>query len=208
MSLLTGEPYGPRIRLVSEKAEEESSDDEPESEDEEEARYQKDYPEVPSEFWHIQKLIKYMKAGNQTATMVALCLLKDYDLTDRVRVSIMRFIILYIRLQEKNCQLFITIIQLLYNEMNNFIHIHYSLFIILSLSLKQIIQKAIQEMGGLEVLVNLLETNDIKCQNGSLSVLLQIATSTEMKRYLIDLDITTPLIRMLKHPARDIQVVH
>lgn len=72
----------------------------------------------------------------------------------------------------------------------------------------QIIQKAIQEMGGLEVLVNLLETNDIKCQNGSLSVLLQIATSTEMKRYLIDLDIATPLIQMLKHPARDIQVVH
>lgn len=72
----------------------------------------------------------------------------------------------------------------------------------------QIIQKAIQEMGGLEVLVNLLETNDIKCQNGSLSVLLQIVTSTEMKRYLIDLDITTPLIQMLKHPAKDIQVVH
>ncbi|XP_018310896.1 LOW QUALITY PROTEIN: armadillo repeat-containing protein 4 [Mycetomoellerius zeteki] len=153
VSLLTGEPYGPRIRLVSEKAEEESSDDEPESENEEEARYQEDHPEVPSEFWHIQKLIKYMKAGNQTATMVSLCLLKDYDLTDKI------------------------------------------------------IQKAIQEMGGLEVLVNLLETNDIKCQNGSLSVLLQIATSTEMKRYLIDLDIATPLIQMLKHPARDIQIL-
>ncbi|KAG5316169.1 ARMC4 protein, partial [Acromyrmex insinuator] len=153
ISLLTGEPYGPRIRLVSEKAEEESSDDEPESDDEEKARYQEDHPEVPSEFWHIQKLVKYMKAGNQTATMVSLCLLKDYDFTDKI------------------------------------------------------IQKAIQEMGGLEVLVNLLETNDIKCQNGSLSVLLQIATSTEMKRYLIDLDIATPLIQMLKHPARDIQIL-
>ncbi|TGZ54822.1 Armadillo repeat-containing protein 4 [Temnothorax longispinosus] len=119
VSLLTGEPYGPRIRLVSEKAEEESSDDEPEY-------LQEDHPEVPSEFWHIQKLIKYMKAGNQTATMVSLCLLKDYDLTDK---------------------------------------------------------------------------------NGSLSVLLQIATSTDMKRYLIDLDITTPLIQMLKHPARDIQIL-
>lgn len=75
------------------------------------------------------------------------------------------------------------------------------------IAVAQIIQKAVQEMGGLEVLVNLLETNDIKCQNGSLSVLLQIATSTEMKRYLIDLDITTPLIQMLKHPARDVQVI-
>lgn len=74
------------MRVISEKAEEESSDDEPESESEEEPRYrQEDHPEVPSEFWHIQKLIKYMKAGNQTATMVSLCLLKDYDLTDKVR---------------------------------------------------------------------------------------------------------------------------
>lgn len=84
VSLLTGEPYGPRVRVISEKAEEESSDDEPESESEEETRYQEDQPEVPSEFWHIQKLIKYMKAGNQTATMVSLCLLKDYNLTDKV----------------------------------------------------------------------------------------------------------------------------
>lgn len=61
-------------------------------------------------------------------------------------------------------------------------------------------------MGGLEILVNLLETRDLKCQNGSLSVLLQIVTSTEMRRYLIDLGIVTPLIQMLKHPARDIQV--
>lgn len=76
------------MRVISEKAEEESSDDEPESEIEEETRYhQEDHLEVPSEFWHIQKLIKYMKAGNQTATMVSLCLLKDYDLTDKVRFT-------------------------------------------------------------------------------------------------------------------------
>lgn len=82
---MTGEPYGPRVRFVSEQAEEESSDDEVESESEDEDIYlQKDQPEVPSEFWHIQKLIKYMKAGNQTATMVSLCLLKDYDLTNKV----------------------------------------------------------------------------------------------------------------------------
>lgn len=75
-------------------------------------------------------------------------------------------------------------------------------------ALYQVIQKAIQEMGGLEILVNLLETSDIKCQNGSLSVLLQIASSTDMKRHMIDLDIVTPLIQMMKHPAKDIQVFH
>lgn len=61
-------------------------------------------------------------------------------------------------------------------------------------------------MGGLEILVNLLETKDLKCQNGSLSVLLQIITSIDMRRHLIDLGIVTPLIQMLKYPARDIQV--
>lgn len=61
-------------------------------------------------------------------------------------------------------------------------------------------------MGGLEILVNLLETKDLKCQNGSLRVLLRIATSTDMRRYLIDLGIVTPLIEMLRHPARNIQV--
>ncbi|CAL7936036.1 unnamed protein product [Xylocopa violacea] len=154
ISSVTGQPFGPRVRYISEKMEEESSDDEPESESDDEIRLlQEETPDVPSEFWHIQKLIRYMKAGNQTATMVAVCLLKDYDLTNRI------------------------------------------------------IQKAIQEAGGLEILVNLLETKDLKCQNGSLSVLLQIVTSTEFRRYLIDLGIVTPLIQMLKHPARDIQVL-
>jgi len=83
VSLLTGEPYGPRVRFISEKAEEESSDDESESESEYETTYLRK-EEVPSVFWHIQKLIKYMKAGNQTATMISLCLLKDYDLDDKV----------------------------------------------------------------------------------------------------------------------------
>ena len=134
ISAVTGQPFGPRVRYISEKQEEESTDDEPESESDDEVRYvQDEAPEVPSEFWHIQKLIRYMKAGNQTATMVAVCLLKDYDLTNRI------------------------------------------------------IQKAIREMGGLEILVNLLETRDLKCQNGSLSVLLQIVSSTEMRRHLIDL---------------------
>lgn len=71
----------------------------------------------------------------------------------------------------------------------------------------QIIQKAIHEMGGLEVLVNLLETKDIKCQSGSLAVLLKITSSAEIRRYLIDLGIVISLVELLKHPARDIQVL-
>ena len=87
VSMVTGEPYGPRVRRVGEQTEEESSDDEPDSESDDESRFLKDEinAEVPAEFWHMQKLIKYMKAGNQTATTVALCLLKDYELSSRVR---------------------------------------------------------------------------------------------------------------------------
>ena len=33
------------------------------------------------EYQNIQKLIRYVKAGNTTATIVSLCCLKDYDLS-------------------------------------------------------------------------------------------------------------------------------
>lgn len=41
-------------------------------------------PDIPPEYWHIQKLVKYMKSGNQTATVVALCCLKDHDLRNEI----------------------------------------------------------------------------------------------------------------------------
>lgn len=79
---------GPKVKYIDESAELASSDDEPSSESDDEARFlQDDLPEVPAEFWHIQKLIKYMKAGNQTATVVALCLLNDYDLENPVNFT-------------------------------------------------------------------------------------------------------------------------
>lgn len=41
-------------------------------------------PEIPPEYWHIQKLVKYMKSGNQTATVISLCCLKDHDLSTEI----------------------------------------------------------------------------------------------------------------------------
>nr|CAD7585744.1 unnamed protein product [Timema genevievae] len=58
-----------------------------------------------------------MKAGNQTATIVALCCLKDQTLTTEIS------------------------------------------------------QIAIRDIGGLEVLVNLLETEDLKCKVLSLGII-------------------------------------
>lgn len=37
--------------------------------------------DLTPDYQNIQKLVKYVKAGNTTATMISLCCLKDYDLT-------------------------------------------------------------------------------------------------------------------------------
>lgn len=109
--------------------------------------------DMPSEYWHIQKLVKYMKAGNQTATVVALCCLKDHDLTTQIN------------------------------------------------------QSAIQEIGGLEVLVNLLESNDLKCRFGALSVLSAISTNLDIRRNIVDLGGIPLLVNILSEPARDLKIL-
>ncbi|KAL4594049.1 armadillo repeat-containing protein 4-like, partial [Arapaima gigas] len=60
--------------------------------------------DLPSEYWQIQKIVKYLKGGNQTATVIALCSMRDFNLT------------------QESCQ------------------------------------SAIRDVGGLEVLINLLDT--------------------------------------------------
>lgn len=109
--------------------------------------------ELPSEYWHIQKLVKYMKAGNQTATVVALCCLKDHDLTTQIN------------------------------------------------------QIAIQEIGGLEVLVNLLESNDLKCRFGALTVLSAISLNLDIRRSIVDLGGIPLLVNILSEPSKDLKIL-
>lgn len=140
--------------VVSEKHDDDDSSVGTSSEEEEERT--KDtfkLGEIPSEYWHIQKLIKYMKTGNQTATMIALCCLKDHDLT---------------------------------NEIN---------------------QNAVQDVGGLEVLVNLIETKDLNCKLGALSVLAAVSSNVTIRRRITDLGGITVLIDNLCEPARDLQIL-
>ena len=75
-------------------------------------------------------MIRYLKIGNQTATIIALCNLVDFDLQ------------------------------------------------------KEAIQVAIMDAGGLEVLTNLLETDDLKCKIGSLKVLSQITFHSDVRRHI------------------------
>ena len=87
-----------------------SSEDDDEEEDQFLERARPDQTDLPAEYWQIQRLIKYLKGGNPTATVIALSSIRDFNLS------------------VETCQL------------------------------------AIRDVGGLEVLVNLLETDDIDCK--------------------------------------------
>lgn len=64
-----------------------------------------------------------------------------------------------------------------------------------------------QDIGGLEVLINLLETKGLKCKLGSLSVLAELSQNTEIRRSIADLGGIDLLVRNLSDPARDLQIL-
>ncbi|KAK6617155.1 hypothetical protein RUM43_005242 [Polyplax serrata] len=147
--------YGPRIVIVNE-LEESSEESRMFTSEEDEACFAEEQTrlaDVPSEYWHIQKLVKYMKAGNQTATIVSLACLKDHDLTTEVN------------------------------------------------------QSAIKDIGGLEVLTNLLETDDLKCKLGALYILKEITTTYDVRKTFTDLGGVPLLLDILTDQARDLQIL-
>lgn len=146
---------GPRIVMVSEGSDDSdlSSTSSTSSEDEQEKTDEQKNENIPPEYWHIQKLIKYMKAGNQTATMVSLSCLKDHDLTTEIS------------------------------------------------------QMAIQDVGGLDVLVNLLETKDMKCKIGALAVLQEITSNPDIRKKVTDLGTVPLLVVILSDPTRELQIL-
>ncbi|KAL5005970.1 hypothetical protein ScPMuIL_017128 [Solemya velum] len=124
-----------------------------ESEEEEEAveRRSENNADLPSEYWQIQKLVKYLKGGNQTATIIALCSMRDFNLS------------------QETCQL------------------------------------AIRDVGGLEVLINLLDTEDIKCKIGSLKILKEISCNTQIRRAIADLGGLQTMVNILGDPDKDLK---
>ena len=69
----------------------------------------------------------FLQAGNQTATIVALCSLLDFDLKQDTS------------------------------------------------------QLAIRDVGGMDLLVNLLETNDLKCRIGALKIMTELTQNTQTR---------------------------
>ncbi|XP_060529218.1 armadillo repeat-containing protein gudu [Cylas formicarius] len=144
--------YIPREVVIEEPTDSEGSSVSGLSSDDE-GHVERPKTDIPPEYWHIQKLVKYLKTGNQTATVVALCCLKDHDLTTEIN------------------------------------------------------QLAIQEIGGLELLINLLETKDLKCKLGALSVLAELSQNQDIRRSIANLGGVDLLVKNLKEPARDLQIL-
>jgi hypothetical protein len=123
---------------------EEASESDTYSDEEIQPEKRQETSELPNEYYQIQKLVKYLRTGNQTATIIALCSLRDFDLT---------------------------------NEFN---------------------QLAIRDVGGLETIVNLLDTDDAKCRIGALQILKDTSQNVSIRSAIADLDGMQPLVELLK----------
>ncbi|KAJ3121160.1 Armadillo repeat-containing protein 4 [Physocladia obscura] len=133
-------------------AEDLSSDSEAEASSEEEVQEKRnENNELPAEYYQIQKLVKYLRCGNQTATIIAICSLRDFDLS---------------------------------NEFN---------------------QLAIRDVGGLDTLVNLLDTDDPKCKIGALKILKEISKNFQIRTAISNLDGMQPLVELLRDSDEEIK---
>ncbi|XP_059485785.1 armadillo repeat-containing protein gudu [Neocloeon triangulifer] len=104
-------------------------------------------------YWDVQKLIKYTRAGNRTATILALSCLKDHELNS------------------VSCQ------------------------------------QAIRDIGGIEVLINLLTTSDVKCKIVALQVLSELAKCTLVRRNITDLGGVPQLVTLLASPSYHLRLL-
>uniref|UniRef100_A0A8C4UUC4 Armadillo repeat containing 4 n=1 Tax=Falco tinnunculus TaxID=100819 RepID=A0A8C4UUC4_FALTI len=127
------------------------SSSEPEEDEEQPVHHQERSTDLPSEYWGIQKLAKYLKGGNPTATVIALCLMRDFNLA------------------QETCQL------------------------------------AIKDLGCLEVLINLLDTEEIKCQIGSLKILKEISQNILIRHAIADLGGLQIMVKILDSPDKDLK---
>ncbi|KFQ16565.1 Armadillo repeat-containing protein 4, partial [Leptosomus discolor] len=128
------------------------SSSETETDEEQPVRHQEgNTDDLPSEYWGIQKLAKYLKGGNPTATVIALCSMRDFNLA------------------QETCQL------------------------------------AIRDMGCLEVLINLLDTEEIKCQIGSLKILKEISQNILIRHAIADLGGLQLMVKILDSPDKELK---
>ncbi|XP_063062971.1 outer dynein arm-docking complex subunit 2 [Engraulis encrasicolus] len=148
-SSLPGHQSSHRTKVTVDDMSESSS--ESDEDEEQPERRPESNTDLPSEYWQIQKLVKYLKGGNQTATVIALCSMRDFNLA------------------QETCQL------------------------------------AIRDVGGLEVLINLLATEEIKCKIGSLKILKEISHNQQIRRAIADLGGLQTMVCILDSPDKELK---
>uniref|UniRef100_A0A3Q3VZX0 Uncharacterized protein n=1 Tax=Mola mola TaxID=94237 RepID=A0A3Q3VZX0_MOLML len=122
-----------------------------ESEEEQPQRRPETKTDLPTEYWQMQQLVKYLKEGDQTATVLTLCGMMDFNLMQEI------------------CQL------------------------------------AIQNAGGLEVLINLLDTDEVKCKIGSLKILRKISQNVQIRQAIVDMGGLHCIIKNLDSPVKELK---
>ncbi|KAJ8278066.1 hypothetical protein GJAV_G00083450 [Gymnothorax javanicus] len=127
------------------------SSSESEEDEEQPERRPENNTDLPSEYWQIQKLVKYLKGGNQPATVIALCSMRDFNLA------------------QETCQL------------------------------------AIRDVGGLDVLINLLDTDEIKCKIGSMKILREISRNSQIRSAIADLGGLHTLVKILDSQEKELK---
>ncbi|NWI74605.1 ARMC4 protein, partial [Dryoscopus gambensis] len=120
-------------------------------EDEQPVHRQEGGTDLSPEYWGVQKLTKYVKGGDPTATVIALCSMRDLNLS------------------QETCQL------------------------------------AIKDTGCLEVLINLLDTEEIKCQTGSLKILKEISQNILIRHAIADLGGLEIMVKILDSPDTNLK---
>ncbi|KAK2886201.1 outer dynein arm-docking complex subunit 2 [Channa argus] len=129
------------------------SSSESDEEEEQAERRPETNTDLPAEYWQIQKLVKYLKGGDQTATVLILCAMMDFNL------------------MQETCQL------------------------------------AIRDVGGLEVLINLLDTDEVKCKIGSLKILRKISDNVQIRRTIVDIGGLQSIVKILESPHKDLKAL-
>uniref|UniRef100_A0A3Q3MEL8 Outer dynein arm docking complex subunit 2 n=1 Tax=Mastacembelus armatus TaxID=205130 RepID=A0A3Q3MEL8_9TELE len=142
---------GAKSKMKAEFSVESSS--ESEEEEEQTERRPESHTDLPAEYWQIQKLVKYLKGGNQTATVLTLCAMMDFNL------------------MQETCQL------------------------------------AIRDVGGLDVLINLLDTDEVKCKIGSLKILRKISHNVQIRRAIVDMGGLQSIVKILDSPVKDLKAL-
>ncbi|EUB63816.1 Armadillo repeat-containing protein 4 [Echinococcus granulosus] len=69
----------------------------------------------------------------------------------------------------------------------------------------EVCQLAVRDTGGVEVLVNLLETDEVRCKLGALKILKEISQNPELRRAISDQGGIPPMVELLRSPNRDLK---